>query len=306
MNTFTQFVKEEICRQNYNIDEIKSILSSYLKNNISINISKGNFSWEIKTQFSLIARFLCSIIGQLYTFEKEFNYNEQNKNKKTRIYKIKFIGDFDTIQHDLFLLKSSAGLLKNDTMKKAFLIGCFLSGGSVNNPDNSNYHLEIKFSNKTLINDAYKIIKKIIPTAKTLTRNNMYFIYVKKSEHISDFLKFVGAINAMFKYEEKRIYRDYSNQMHRLNNLDISNFNKSMSASNNQIIWINEIKKNHQIFNELTEKEKMFCELRLTHNDLSLIEISKLFFEVFQIEISKSALNHYVRKIKKLYIENIS
>lgn len=305
MNTFSQFVKEEICRHIYSENEIKSLLSSYLKNNISINISKDNFSWELKTRSSLIARFLCSIIEQLYSFEKNFSYDKENKQKKIRMYKIKFIGNFDIIQHELFLFQKSTPFLKSDLSRRAFIIGCFLSGGSVNNPSNSNYHLEIKISNKSLIKEAYQIMQKIAPTAKILPRKNIELIYIKKSEHISDFLKFIGATNSMLEYERKRIDRDYSNQMHRLNNLDISNFNRSLNASNNQIIWINEIKNNNKIFGQLTEKERMFCELRLTHNDLSLTEISKLFSNVFGINISKSALNHYSRKIKNLYLEII-
>lgn len=301
MDTFTQLVKEEICRHTYSKNEIKSLLSSYLKNNIAINISKDNFSWEIKTKSALIARFLCSIIKQLYDFEKNFSYDKENKQKTVRIYKIKFIGNFDVIQHELFIFKKSTPFLKSDLTRKAFLIGCFLSGGSVNDPNNSNYHLEIKISNKSLIEEAYKIIHKIIPTAKILSRKNIDLIYIKKSEHISDFLKYIGATNSMLAYEEKRIYRDYSNQMHRLNNLDISNFKKSLNASNSQIIWINAIKNNHKTFHQLTEKEKMFCELRLTHSDSSLTEISVLFLKIFEINISKSALNHYVRKIKSLY-----
>lgn len=304
MNTFTQLVKDEICRHTYSIDEIKSLLSSYLKNNIAINISKDNFSWEIKTKSALIARFLCSIIKPLYNFEKKFLYNKENKQKKIRMYKIKFIGNFDIIQHELFIFQKSTLFLKNDLTRKAFIIGCFLSGGSVNDPNNSNYHLEIKISNKSLMKEVYKIIKKIIPSAKILSRKNVEVVYIKKSEHVSDFLKFIGATSSMLEYEQKRIYRDYSNQMHRLNNLDISNFNKSLNASNNQTFWINAIKNSNKTFNQLTEKEKMFCELRLTHSDFSLAEISKLFFDIFEINISKSALNHYVRKIKYLY-ENL-
>ena len=71
-------------------------------------------------------------------------------------------------------------------------------------------------------------------------------MYIKKTSFISDILKFKSAQNTMFIYEDKRITKDYSNQLHRLNNLDSSNLQKTVNAANDQITnisWIIGIKK---------------------------------------------------------------
>ena len=34
-------------------------------------------------------------------------------------------------------------MIKDDEMKRSYLRGAFLAGGSVNNPETSSYHLEI-------------------------------------------------------------------------------------------------------------------------------------------------------------------
>lgn len=301
INTFSQIVKEEICRGKYSKEQSKALLSAYLKNNIAINISNNCLSWEIKTSFSLTARFIYNLINNLYDFQKVFSYSEKKINSNGRVYKIEFYGDFSSLEHDLLLFKSSKELIKNFDNKKAFICGCFLSGGSINNPNNSNYHLEIRFLNKILFEECYDLIKNnVAANVKIMTRRNYKYLYIKKSEQISDFLKYIGTVDAMFDYEQKRIYRDYSNQMHRLNNLDVSNFKKSLNASQEQINMIQKIKKNETLYNKLNEKEKLFCSIRLNNKDFSLLEICDEFEKNHDIKISKSAINHYIRKIKKL------
>ena len=60
------------------------------------------------------------------------------------------------ILNDLGILKRSfthdidPDMIKDDEMKRSYLRGAFLAGGSVNNPETSSYHLEI-FHNMKII-----------------------------------------------------------------------------------------------------------------------------------------------------------
>ena len=74
--------------------------------------------------------------------------------------------------------------------------------------------------------------------SEILIQKCKYVLYIKKSSFISDILKFMSAQNSMIKYEDKRISQDFSNQLHRLNNLDISNLKKTVNAANDQITYI--------------------------------------------------------------------
>ncbi len=60
------------------------------------------------------------------------------------------------ILNDLGILKEGvfhdidSDMIKDDEMKRSYLRGAFLAGGSVNNPETSSYHLEI-FHNMKII-----------------------------------------------------------------------------------------------------------------------------------------------------------
>lgn len=301
--TFSQQVKEEICRNEYSIDEKKAILSSYLKNIVAINISNNKVDWEIKSKSPLTIRFIANLLKELYNIEKELSISEKKSANFSRSYKLEFYGDFKLIESDLKIFDDSWKYLKDDNLKHAFLTGVFLCGGSINSPISSNYHYELSIHNYDLLKTIEKIFKYYNFKYSTIKRKNKYIIYVKKSEMISDLLKMMRASNSMFDYEEKRIYRDYSNQMSRLNNLDMSNLKKTAIASNEQIKYINFIKEK-KLFSTLSDKEKIFCELRLNNEDASLNDLVFLFKELHKIDVSKAGINHIVRKIKKIYLEN--
>lgn len=301
--TFSQKVKEEICRNEYTLGEKKALLSSFLKNIVTINLSNNGIDWEFKSKTPLTMRFITSLLKEFYQIQKGLFMSDKKNSNQSRNYKIEFTGDFTHIEKDLFIFNDPTPLLNSFETKSAFIIGLFLCGGSINNPSSSNYHFELKIHNYDLFKTTEKIFKYFKFKFSHIERKNNYIIYVKKSETISDILKLLRANESMFEYEEKRIYRDYSNQMSRLNNLDISNLKKTALASNEQLIYINFLKEKG-LFNELSEKEKMFCNLRTLNADASLNDMVILFKQNHNIDISRAGINHFVRKIKKLYEEN--
>lgn len=300
--TFSQSIKDEITFQEYTNEQLKWILCSFFKNNIAINLSDFKVSWEIKTKSNNIIRFIIKSLIKLFNIEKHISYKKKSTGN-SRLYKLEFTGDFNKLEKDLLLFEDPYPLLLNETDKQAFLIGAFLSGGSINNPKSSSYHFEIRSHNSDLIDTLSKIFNDFNINSKILNRQNTNVIYVKKSESISDILKHINAYDSMYEYEEKRIYRDYSNQMHRLNNLDISNLKKTITASQEQIKWIQKVLDNKFLSNQLSNKEKIFCNLRLENPEASLNDIANIFLEKYNIEITRTGLNHYVRKIKKLYTQ---
>ena len=60
-------------------------------------------------------------------------------------------------------------------------------------------------------------------------------MYLKKSEQIGDFLKFIGALNSVFYFENQRIMRDYNNSINRVINCDIANEEKMMRSAQKQL-----------------------------------------------------------------------
>lgn len=298
--TFTQKIKEQICNIEYSDNELKSLLSAFFKNNIAIHISHNQIYWEIKSKTPNIVEFISNSINRVYKdINKKIAISKKNSSSKG-VYKLDFEGDFSFVEKDLCIFTSPKSLLKNSQQKNAYIAGAFLSGGSINNPNSSNYHFEIRSYNADLANDVIQILKNLKINVFITKRNKLNVVYVKKSEMIADILKYINTTDALFEFEDKRIYRDYSNQVQRLNNLDISNLKKSVESGNEQISIIKKIKEDGKLYIDLSEKEKIYCEIRLKNPSASLSEIMDIFIEKYNIKISRTGINHYVRKIKKL------
>ena len=77
------------------------------------------------------------------------------KLKKNNVYLLK-VSKAREILEDLHLLEGlgftmlpSDEILYDDRTRRAYLAGIFLASGSVNNPDTSNYHLEMSVQDET-------------------------------------------------------------------------------------------------------------------------------------------------------------
>lgn len=133
---------------------------------------------------------------------------------------------------DNFSLKGKYSVLA----KRSFLLGGFLSGGSIYFSGNqSNYHFEIRSANLEYLELIGKFLNYFKIETHVLKFRNTHKIYFKKSECISDLLKLFNATTTMYAFEDYRIQKDFTNSLQRMNNLDISNINKTIKASNNQI-----------------------------------------------------------------------
>ena len=75
---------------------------------------------------------------------------------------------------------------------------------------------------------------------------------------------------------------------------------KTVNSANEQVKMINAIK-NSKEYNEQKNKFKFFCELRLTNPTSSLQELSELYFEKYNIKISRTGINHHIIKLKQIY-----
>ncbi|BAC43972.1 DNA-binding protein WhiA [Malacoplasma penetrans] len=297
--TFSQNVKEELCRNEYDDVQKKSILCAFFKNNPNLKISDSSLEIDIKSKSSLTIRFILNLLDFLYKDNDLIEYKRERSKNDLKFFHFSFSKGLDILLEDLHLNKDPYKWLVETKTRSCFLIGLFLYGGSINSPNSSNYHFEIKIHNTEILKIVEKIFSSINIPLLVLNRNNTYIVYIKKSESISDILKLLGATESMFEYEEKRISRDYTNQMSRLNNLDMSNLKKTIEASHIQLQNI-EYVKNNNLFNQLTDKEKIYCELRESFPDSSLHDLVDLYKEKYNIEITRGGINHIIRKIKRL------
>ena len=302
MLTYSETVKEEVTHLEFNTDCKKAILSAFLSNVLQMSIVNNNVVWYIDSHFSSISRFITTTLNEIYHLEHELSYSELNNFYKKRTYRL-IIKDqrFEKILEELSVFdETHRNVVNSNETKRAFLVGAFLSGGSISDINKSIYHLEIRSNKITYLRFIQTLLSDFSISITLLKRRYTNVLYIKKANDISDFLKIIGATNSMQKLEDVIISRDFNNQIHKLNNLDISNMTKTVNSANEQVKMINAIK-NSKEYNEQKNKFKFFCELRLTNPTSSLQELSELYFEKYNIKISRTGINHHIIKLKQIY-----
>ena len=109
----------------------------------------------------------------------------------------------------------------------------------------------------------------------------------------------MNAINALFYYEDIRIYRDHKNMTNRLNNCEQANVDKIIETANNQVRDIELIKENGGL-ELLSDKEQIAAIYRLKYRETSLVELSEIISLETGTKLTKSGLYHRFNKIKEL------
>ena len=297
--SFTSEVKNEVSKLETLEIENTSELSAILRN---IAIIDDN-SIKITTENSSVARRIFNLLKKTYgitcktTVRKGYNF------KKSYIYILETTRSIENIVKDLSL-NNIDGIPKeyiydDESIKRAYLRGLFLSCGSINDPKKSRYHLEFLVDNNNYALFLSNLLNTFNLNSKVIKRENKYMIYIKEAEKISDFLRIVEAINAVFYFEDIRIYRDHKNMTNRLNNCEQANVDKIIESANNQVKDIEKIKSVGG-FDLLDEKTREAAIYRIKYPDASLLELSEIISLETNNKITKSGLYHRMNKIKSL------
>lgn len=294
--SFTSTVKNEISKLAYEKIENIAELSAFLKNSSTVT---GMI--RITTENASVARHIFHLMKELYgvvskvTVRQGYNYN------KNCIYILEITKRIEEIEKDLCLDKviPSNYLVDDDSTKRAYLRGLFLASGSINDPKKSRYHLEFLVDNLEYAKYCSQLLNEYGLNSKVLKRENKYMIYIKEAEKIGDFLRMIHAIQALFYYEDIRIYRDHKNMTNRLNNCEQANVDKIVETGMKQVEDI-ELIEAYGGLDLLSEKEKMVAIYRMKYKEASLLELSEIISIETNEKITKSGIYHRFNKIKEL------
>jgi len=192
---------------------------------------------------------------------------------------------------------SDSAILRKHCCRHAYLRGAFLGGGSVNRPEGS-YHLELVTGSEVFAQLLLSLCRKFDLPVGLSERKNDYIVYIKESDAIMDFLAIIGAENALVEFEVARNLKEVRNQVNRLVNCETANLQKTANASVRQMEHIKLIKAKLG-FDSLPEPLQEVAVVRLSHPDASLKELAEV------LHISKSGINHRLRKLEKIAVELI-
>ncbi|MGL5357743.1 MAG: DNA-binding protein WhiA [Metamycoplasmataceae bacterium] len=180
-----------------------------------------------------------------------------------------------------------------------FFAGVFLVTGSCSKIETSKYHIEFSIKNENIANIIENKLKNHNLLFSRIYKKNNIVFYGKNMEIIKDFLSSIGANKSFFKFTEKTITRDFENQLNRISNLDIHNQNKLVD-SNAFFKEYYEIIINNNLTSEFKENELLFYKLKLKYSFLPLSELSIKLEEKYNIKRTKSGLNHWLIKLRKI------
>lgn len=292
--TFTTKIKEEIVTTTPDLIDARITLLSYIKF-VSTN---ENDRIHILIENASVARYIFKLIKMTYNVDIKLTIRTQKKFKIKKIFILTISKKIDIIKSDIEDLVNN---ITNSSFEEisSFLKGAFLSKGSINDPSKSKYHLEFlvdDYNDATLINKLLLILKF---NSKIIRRDKGYMVYIKISEEISDFIKVLGATSSLFYYEDIRIYRDHKNMVNRLNNCEQANIEKSMNSSREQLDNILYLK-SHDLLDLLDDKIKIVIKYKEKYPETTMNELANIISLEENINITKSCINHYFRKIKDL------
>ncbi|XJS10334.1 DNA-binding protein WhiA [Aerococcaceae bacterium WGS1372] len=303
--TFASEVKKECTLLEVHREHAKAELTALIRMNGALSIYQQKFVLNIQSENAAIARRIYSLLKDHYQVEGELIVRRKMKLKKNNVYIVRTRHLVKEILEDLNILdmlgigietKISDEIKESDQKVRSYLRGAFLAGGSVNNPEASNYHLEIYSSYEAHNNDICEMMNRFDLNAKTINRRNGFITYLKEAEKIADFLAIIGASSAVLRFEDVRIVRDMRNSVNRLVNMENANMNKTIDASQKQLEAIRMIDEYRGI-STLPEKLRVMAEFRLENPDMSLKELGE---SIPGGPISKSGVNHRLRKIVQI------
>lgn len=199
--TFASDVKKECTLLEVHREHAKAELTALIRMNGAVSIYQQKFILNIQSENAAIARRIYTLLKDHYGVEGELIVRRKMKLKKNNVYIVRCRIRVKEILEDLNILdmlgiglntKVTSDISENEQKKRSYLRGAFLAGGSVNNPESNNYHLEIYSSYDEHNKDICQMMNDFDLNAKTINRRNGFITYLKEAEKISDFLAKIG------------------------------------------------------------------------------------------------------------------
>lgn len=209
--------------------------------------------------------------------------------------KLKVIFETFDLERDASVsLHINLAQLEEDHCRAAFLRGAFLAGGSVTDPMKG-YHLELVTSHYHVGRELPALLREAGFEPKEAERKGSRVVYFKQSDHIEDFLTYLGAPVSAMAVMNAKLERDLQGRVNRQVNCDSANLDKTVAAAREQLAAIGRLEESGRL-DFLPDKLREAARLRVEHPELNLGQLGALC----EPGVSKSAFNHRMRKLMEL------
>lgn len=184
--------------------------------------------------------------------------------------------------------------LSRNFSNQAFLRGAFLGGGFVNDPERM-YHLEIACPSKEVAILVRAILQNSSFPTKISFWQREWTVYIKKSEQIFEFLRFIGIQRALLNLQDIIARKDILNTVNRLVNCESANLDRTILSASRQLFYIDLLKRNIGLDN-LSPNLIEVIKVREEYPYASIQELAN----ALEGHISKSGIFHRLKKIEQL------
>ncbi|MCH5148509.1 MAG: DNA-binding protein WhiA [Clostridiales bacterium] len=309
MANFTEEIKNEIVSSPVSDrGSMLAMLSAFIRTSGSVILRDGNFGFEIITENEKTAEFFIDML------ENSFGLSLIVSGAKFDLLSGKDKLAFECVDEKSDKLLYELGIVKqnkNGTFfdftiddkiiseveyKIAFIKGAFLGGGSCTVPSSegrTGYHFETVFTKKQTADGFCEILCDFEILAKLVSRKDCAVVYIKSKEVISDILNTISCVKCLEKLNKIVEIKDKLNNANRVNNCSVSNIDKTVTASVNQVRAIGIIAQTIGL-QGLDKHLFEVAECRLADTNASMQELAD------RLNISKSCINHRMRKILEL------
>ena len=192
-----------------------------------------------------------------------------------------------------------AGALSSPCCYAAYLKGAFLGSGSCTLPSaggKTGYHLEFVFGEQSEAESFSDLLDELQLLGSVAARGDKYLVYCKSRETICDVLSVLEAPAALGRLERLVAAREETNLENRIENCMAGNADRSATASVAQVLALGKLRESG-VLAALPAALVQTAEGRLGHPELSLTELAE------ELGVTKSCLNHRMRRLMKLYAE---
>lgn len=174
---------------------------------------------------------------------------------------------------------------------RALLRGAFLVCGAVTDP-NHDYHLEFSVPYYNLSRDLLSLLGEVGFSAKAVTRNGSYVVYIKESERIEECLTYLGAPRATLELMNVKMVKSIRNNTNRRLNFENANIDKTVAAAGVHMEALRRIEETCGL-TALPEELQALARLRLENPDMSLRDLGA----AMDPPLSRSGVNHRLQRI---------
>ena len=291
---FSEKLVNEIIEYDYDEDAIDALLAAYLKVNGTVVKDNRRFKLQVKCR-EYDYTFIYNLINNSYNIDLDL-YTREKENGL--VYEIEISGFGVTAIVDDLIYSNRQKYYDENKLFISYIRGMILANFNLVIEDNEEeksvgYHLGLIVPDIDYAEEVRGVLEYRGIKAKISDWAGEYQIYIKQSEQILKLLNLLKLTECGIYLSKILEEREVANIINRQSICEAANLDKTYNASARQVIAINKVMSKYSL-GKLEEGIREVAEARLNWQNKSMSELAE------QLNITKSCLNHRMRRIIKM------